>query len=67
MFSLDNGETRVQHTTIHEKASTGYTALLEIRPNELMLVYDELGSGWTRVNSINSAAIHVADDRRARP
>jgi len=59
MFSRDGGASWVQHTTIHEKASTGYTALLEVRPNELMLVYDQLGYGWSRVNSINSVRISV--------
>jgi hypothetical protein len=60
MFSRDGGATWAQHTTIYEKASTGYTALLEIRPNELMLVYDALGSGWSHVNSINMVRITVA-------
>ena len=60
MFSVDNGATWIQDTTIHEKASTGYTALLEIRPDELLLVYDELGYGWSRVNSINMVRITVA-------
>ena len=60
MFSIDNGASWIQDTTIHEGASTGYTALLEIRPDELLLVYDELGYGWSRVNSINMVRIAVA-------
>jgi hypothetical protein len=35
-------------------------ALLEVAPNLLMLVFDMLGSGSSRVNSINLVRIEVA-------
>ena len=59
MFSVDEGETWTQHTSIYHGSSTGYTCLLEVRPGELLLGYDVLGSGWTRRNSIMMVSIQV--------
>ena len=59
MFSCNGGETWTQKTTIYEKASTGYTALLEVRPDELALIYDELDYGWSHRNAINMVRISV--------
>ncbi len=59
MFSRDRGTTWEHHTTIYEFASTGYTALLEIRPNVLLLAYDSLSYAWSHASSINSVTIGV--------
>lgn len=66
MFSRDDGVTWEGHTTVYDHASTGYTALLEIQPNELLLVYDALGYAWSHVNCISSVTISVAMDTLSR-
>ena len=46
IFSLDSGETWTEPTIIYDGPSTGYTSILEVRPGELLYVYDALRYGW---------------------
>jgi hypothetical protein len=61
MFSLDGGESWMDHTTIYHGPSTGYTSMVEVRPGELLLAYDVLGFGWRKrkINSIMTVNIKV--------
>jgi len=59
MFSVDGGRTWTNHTSIYDGPSTGYTSMVEISSGELLYVYDVLGFGWTRTNSIMMVTIKV--------
>ena len=63
IFSADNGETWTSPTLIYHGPSTGYTCMLEIRPNVLLYVCDTQCFGWTESpghrNAITSVIITV--------
>jgi hypothetical protein len=59
MFTLDGGETWLQPTQVYHAASTGYTCMLEVRPGELLLCYDQLGTSASRRSSIMSVRLTV--------
>ena len=61
IFSPDSGKTWTKPTTIYDGPSTGYTSILEVRPGELLYVYDALRYGWHRTqNRIMMVNIQVS-------
>jgi hypothetical protein len=63
MFSLDDGESWTQHTTIYHGPSTGYASIVEVRPGELLYFYDVLGFGGPKRNSIMMVSIKIERGR----
>jgi len=59
MFSLDEGETWIGHTSIYSGPTTGYTGIEEVRPGEVIYAFDTLGYGWHPFNTIRTVIIKV--------
>ena len=59
IFSTDGGQTWTDPTVLYHGPSTGYTCMLEIRPNELLLVYDTQCFGWVDRPGVANAIMSV--------
>jgi hypothetical protein len=49
MFSLDGGKKWTNVTPIFKGMSTRYTDLIEVRPGEVLVVYDSVPYGWGNI------------------
>ena len=59
IFSLDGGRSWTNKTTIFDGPSTGYPSMIELKPGELLYVYDENPCWPNSTKSVHAVNIKV--------